>query len=209
MTILPYLPWITANPPALPKLYFGAISQEQRLAAICKKLGGMEAYLKYLSESISGLSEEIRTEVQAIIDELEAELDDAMSALNSEVRRQIEELREWVQRQTWATSTWDVTRGLADNSVEVMRNTFFDVTVFGTTVDDLAESDVYQTVDALAMSGWNTRALAVIGARVLDRIADNSPWIVSGDGGIDGTVFDPVHLSEAVINDNGFVVVGP
>ena len=88
-----------------------------------------------------------------------------------------------------------------------MRRIFFDVTVLGTTVKQLAESTKYPTVQALAYSGWNTRALAVIGAQVLDHESDNTPWVVPG-GGIVGA-FDAGSLVTATVDSNGFLMTTP
>lgn len=177
MFIYPYYTWITQNPPALPKLYWGTISQEQRLAKICKTICGLEGYLAYLSKSVAGLQDEILAEVQDLIAETEKEIDDALEELRGDVYTQIKELKDWVHEQTFSQHIWDVTRGLATDSVDAMRRTFFDVTTDGATVDELATSTKYQTVDALANSGWNCRALAVIGATVLDLTNDNQ-WRV-------------------------------
>lgn len=176
--IIPYIPWIMAHPPVIPKLYYGAISQEQRICQIAKTICGMEAYLKYLSETIVDLPATIRAEVKAMIAEVEEDLNDAMSDLNDDLQNQMEELRQWVRDQTFSVQTWDVTRGQADNSVESMRRIFFDVTTDGTTVDRLANSTMYKTVDELAQSGWNCRALAVIGATVLNE-TDTQQWHVA------------------------------
>lgn len=177
MFIYPYYTWITQNPPALPKLYWGTISQEQRLAKICKTIAGLEGYMTYLSQVVIDLQDDIRDEVQWIIDEATAEIDAAIEQLRGDVYLQIQELREWVEAQTFSQNTWDVTRGLSTNSIDAMRRTFFDVTVDGTTVDHLATSTKYATVDSLAQSGWNCRALAVIGATVLDETYPNQ-WRV-------------------------------
>lgn len=207
MIILPYWTWLTANPPVLPKLYWGAISQEQRLAEICKKVYGVEGYLKYLSDQVVGLTDEIKAEVEEIIAESQAEIIAALEAFEDRTDNRIDALIEWVREQTFSIQTWDVTRGLLTSSVDAMRRIFFDVTVFGTTVKDLAESTLYQTVHDLAYSGWNVRALAVIGARVLDRVGDNTPWTYHGAVPVTGDVFDAESLAQAVINDDGFVMV--
>lgn len=178
MFIYPYYTWITQNPPALPKLYWGTISQEQRIARICKTICGLEGYMAYLSKSVIDLQDEIRDDVQDIIDEARAEIDDALAGLRRDVYIQIQDLRKWVEEQTLSQSIWDVTRGLSGNSIDVMRRTFFDVTVEGTTVDHLATSKKYPTVDTLANSGWNCRSLAVIGATVLDETYPNQ-WRVA------------------------------
>ena len=205
MIIYPYRTWILANPPAVPALYFNVVSQEQRLKAICTKLAGLEGYMKYLSGSVAGLEDEIIEKVDEIVADTERRIDNALSALSADIEAQLDDLRAWVREQTFSMSQWDVTRGLATSSVEAMRRTFFDVTVFGTTVDNLNESDLYPTVDALARSGWNCRALAVIGARVLGDTGDMSPWVVPGGG--TGETFDAEALGTAVIHDEGFVVV--
>lgn len=207
MIIFPYCTWIMSHPPVIPKLYFGAISQEQRILEMCKKIKGVEDYLVYLSDAVVGLSDEIKAEVEQIVSESEAEIMAALDELRSYTDEEIEALKEWVRAQTFSTLQWDVTRGMATDSVDAMRRTFFDVTVFGTTVDQLAESTLYPTVDALSASGWNCRALAVIGARVLDHTGDMSPWIVSGGGQPTGDAFDAEALSQAIIDPDGFVMV--
>lgn len=206
MIILPYYAWITANPPAVPALYWNVVSQEQRMKAICTKLAGLESYLKYLSDNVVGLEQEIIDQVEDLIADSEERINEALQVLSDDVAEQLEDLRRWVREQTFSVQTWDVTRGLSSDSVDAMRRTFFDVTVFGTTVDTLAASELYPTVDALAMSGWNVRALAVIGARVLDHTSDMSPWVVPGGGGV-GDTFDAEALGTAVVNDDGFVMV--
>lgn len=173
--ILPYWPWIIANPPAIPKLYYGAISVEQRDLAICKKIAGIESYLKYLSEATAQLSNEIRAETQAMVDAIEEQLDAEISTLRRELQEQIRELTQWVQEQTFSVQTWDITRGLRDDSVDTMRRIFFDVTTEGVTVDELATNSEFPTVDDLANSGYNCRALAVIGARILG-IENQRQW---------------------------------
>lgn len=175
--ILPYWPWIMANPPAIPALYYGAISVEQRDLEICKKIAGIEAYLKYLSEATAKLGAEIRAETQAMIDDIEEQLEGEMEILRRDLQEQIRALIAWVKEQTYSVRTWDVTRGLLTDSVDAMRRIFFDVTTDGATVDQLANSNTYATVDALAQSGWNSRALAVIGATVLG-IEDQAQWRV-------------------------------
>lgn len=175
INIVPYYPWILAHPPVIPKLYYGAISIEQRALEIAKRIHGIEEYLHYLSEQVQGLEDDIKAYVDEIIDDFEDEINDEMAALESDLRNQIQDLREWVESQTFSMEQWDVTRGMTDHSVEVMRRLFFDVTTDGATVDDLATSTKYETVDALATSGWNCRALAVIGATVLD-ISKPEQW---------------------------------
>lgn len=175
--IIPYYPWIMANPPAIPSLYYGAVSIEQRDLEMCKKIAGIESYLRYLSEATSKLSAEMRAYVDAAIDEVEAQLEAEISTLRADVQEQIVDLIAWVKEQTYSVRTWDVTRGLLTDSVDAMRRIFFDVTTDGATVDQLSNSDTYDTVDALAQSGWNSRALAVIGATVLG-IEDQSQWRV-------------------------------
>jgi len=207
MIILPYWSWITANPPVLPKLYWGAISQEQRIAEICKKVYGVEGYLKYLSDQVVELSDTIKAEVEDIIAESQAEIIATLEAFEDRTDERIEALIEWVESQTFSIQTWDVTRGLTTSSVDAMRRMFFDVTVFGSTVKELAESTLYPTVHDLAYSGWNVRALAVIGARVLDHVSDNTPWTYHGAGPVPGDTFDAESLAQAIVNDDGFVMV--
>ena len=166
--ILPYYPWIIAHPPVIPKLYYGAISIEQRTLEMAKKICGIESYLGYLSQQIAGLEDDIKTYIDDAMADIEQDLQDAISLLSLDLHREMDELREWVEAQAFSTAQWDVTRGLTTTSVEAMRRIFADVTVDGTTVDRLTASTRYQTVDALAASGWNCRALAVIGATVLD-----------------------------------------
>ena len=204
MIILPYCTWIMQNPPVLPKLYWGAISQEQRLAEICRKTYGIEMYLHYLSDHIAGLEDEIKAEVEEMLADAQAEIIAALKEFEDKTDDRIDELIEWVEAQTFSIQTWDVTRGLTTSSVDAMRRIFFDVTVLGTTVKQLAESTKYQTVQALANSGWNVRALAVIGARVLDHESDNTPWTVPG-GGIVGS-FDAGRLVTATVDEDGFLV---
>lgn len=204
MIILPYYTWIMQNPPVLPKLYWGAISQEQRLAEICRKVWGVEHYLKYLSDQVVELEDEIKAEVEEIIAESQAEIIAALKEFEDKTDDRIDQLIEWVESQTFSIQTWDVTRGLTTSSVDAMRRIFFDVTILGTTVKQLAESPKYPTVQALAYSGWNTRALAVIGARVLDHESDNTPWVVPG-GGIVGA-FNAGSLVTATVNDEGFLM---
>lgn len=175
--IIPYWPWIMANPPAIPALYYGAISIEQRDLEMCKKIVGIESYLRYLSEATAKLGEELRVYVDEAVEEVEAQLEAEISTLRSDVQEQIIDLIAWVKEQTYSIRTWDVTRGLLTDSVDAMRRIFFDVTTDGATVDQLANSDTYDTVDALAQSGWNSRALAVIGATVLG-IEDQAQWRV-------------------------------
>lgn len=173
--ILPYWTWIISNPPAIPKLYYGAVSVEQRDLEICKKIAGIESYLKYLSEATAKLSNEIRAEIEATIDEIEEQLEAELETLRRDLQEQIRDLIQWVQEQTFSVQTWDVTRGLRDNSVETMRRIFFDVTTEGVTVDELATNSEFPTVDDLANSGFNCRALAVIGARILG-IENQTQW---------------------------------
>lgn len=205
MLILPYRLWITQYPPAIPKLYYGAISQEQRMCEIAKRIYGVEKYLEYLSSTISGLEESIRKEVEALIEEAQAEIEKTFEEIRTVLDAEIEDLRAWVEAQTFSVESWDVTRGRTDTSVEVNRRLFFDVTVFGTTVQQLAESERYQTVQQLAESGWNVRALAVIGAEVLDHVQDPTPWHADPLPGDDS--FDPVRLSTARVDTDGFVIV--
>lgn len=209
MIIYPYSTWIMSHPPVIPKLYFGAISQEQRLLEMCKKIRSVEDYLVYLSDVVVNLSDDIQAEVEQIIAEAEADIQASIEELRSYTDAELEALRDWVYRQTLSMQQWDVTRGLATDSVDAARRTFFDVTIFGTTVDALAASELYTTVDALATSGWNVRALAVIGARVLDHLADMSPWVPTGGGQPTGDAFDAEALSIATIDSDGFVVVNP
>lgn len=176
--IQPYGSWIMAHPPVIPKLYYGAISIEQRALEIARRVCGIEAYLAYLSEHISQLEDELRDYARELIEQFSIEIMAAIDELGSDLTDEMEELRDWVYAQTLSMEQWDVTRGLATDSPDAMRRLFFDVTTDGTTVDALAASTEYTTVDELAQSGWNCRALAVIGAAVL-RNYDESQWHVS------------------------------
>lgn len=176
--IQPYGSWIMAHPPVIPKLYYGAISIEQRALEIARRVCGIEGYLAYLSKHISELEGTLRQEMQDMIDEATVELQAAIDALGFDLRQEMNDLRDWVYAQTLSMEQWDVTRGLATDSPDAMRRLFFDVTTDGTTVDELAASTEYTTVDELAQSGWNCRALAVIGAAVL-RNYNESQWHVS------------------------------
>ncbi len=175
MIILPYFAWLTQNPPVVPKLYFGAISQEQRLAEICKKIYGIEGYLKYLSHATQQLEDDIRREVQdvmaAAIDDMNAALDE----IRASTSRELAELREWVEDQSFSAMLWDVTLGTRIDGVTAMRDLFRDVTVEGCTVDQLASSTRYPTVADLAASQYNVRMLAVRGATMLE-IDDQAQW---------------------------------
>lgn len=204
MLICPYTTWISQNPPVLPKLYWGAISQEQRIAEICRAVSGLESYLKYLSHRVEDLEAEIRAEVLKIVDETQQAIMAALDDVLEDTRDQIADIRAWVEAQTLSTLVWDVTTGEARSSIESMRRLFFDVTVFGTTVQQLATSTLYPTVEALARSGWNVRALAVIGAEVLDHVTDESPWAASeGDA---GARFSTTRLATATVDPDGFVI---
>ncbi len=175
MNIVPYFPWIVAHPPVIPKLYYGVISQEQRLLKITEKIAGMEAYLSYLSQLLAQLPAEMRRETQMMIDGVRSQLEREMDSLSKDVQDQLDDIRTWVREQTWSVQTWDVTRGRRTDSVDAMRRIFHDVTTYGATVEQLATSSVYPTVASLATSGWNCRALAVIGATVL-QIDDQQQW---------------------------------
>lgn len=175
MILLPYFAWLTQNPPVVPKLYWGAISQEQRLAEICKKIYGIEGYLKYLSHATQQLEDDIRREVQdvmaAAIDDMNAALDE----IRTSTSRELAALRAWVEAQSFSAMLWDVTQGAKTDGVTAMRDLFWDVTIEGCTVDDLAASVTYPTVDALAASQYNVRMLAVRGATMLE-IEDTAQW---------------------------------
>ena len=168
MVIIPYSRWIMQYPVVLPKLYWGAISQEQRLAELAKRIAGLDAYMKYLSEAMNELADELQKELDEAIAEIKTAVDEAISNLDDSVTERIDELTRWVQEQTWSVQAWDVTRGLLTDSIDQSRRLFWDVTTEGCTVDELAENETYATVDELASSGYNVRAIAVIGARVLD-----------------------------------------
>lgn len=77
------------HPPVLPKLYWGAVSQEQRIAEICRRLCSVTDYLNYLSEVIVDLPEEMKAYTDAAIAEFQAELDAVLA--------QIQELVESMQ----------------------------------------------------------------------------------------------------------------
>lgn len=178
MLILPYYTWINMNPPVIPKLYWGALSQEQRIAEMCKKIAGLESYMSYLSKQTVDMGKEIRDEVLRIIDANWIELNAALDDLRRDTSQELQALRDWVEAQTFTSNVWDVTTGSNQTSVTSMRRLFADVTIYGTTVDKLATSNVYPTVDQLSASNWNVRALAVRGADVLED-QDPGQWTPS------------------------------
>lgn len=202
---LPYCQWILQSPPAIPKLYWDAYSQEERIKRICMHVEGLEQYLAYLSELLPRFQDELRRELIKIIEETQRELEAQMRELEDYIDEQVRELKEWVIEHTRAEGIWDVTTGATEDSVTAMRRLFFDVTVHGTTVDDLAESDRFQTVDALSDSGWNARALAVIGGYILDTQSDLEPWVV--DPATAGDSLSVADLALTHIDDDGYVYV--
>lgn len=167
MILLPYYSWIMQYPPAVPKLYFGAISAEQRIKEICCKIEGLERYMEYLSKQAIEFEDHIQAELLRIVEETMAALDEAMAEILRTTGDELQALRDWVEQQTYAAEVWDVTTGSRQAGVDAMRRLFADVTVDGATVDELAASENVTTVSALSDSGWNVRALAVIGAQVL------------------------------------------
>lgn len=199
----PYSRWITTSPPVVPKLYWDAYSQEERIKRICCRIHSIEQYLDYLNKAMADLETDLRKALQKIIDDTNAALDDAINEMRIFVDESIDDMRAWVEAQTFSMNVWDVTTGAAINSVPAMRRLFFDVTVHGCTVGELATSARIPSVQALSDSGWNVRALAVIGAQVLDA---NNPqqWVPTGAS---GDAFDAGRLAMARVDDEGFVVV--
>lgn len=204
MVITPYRVWIMQSPPVVPKLYWDAYSQEERIKKICIKVEGLERYLTYLSEQVANLRQELRAELIRLINEAKAALQQQMDELVAYIDEQVEELKQWVRDNTRAEGVWDVTTGSTQDSVKSMRRLFFDVTVHGTTVDELATTEKYPTVDALAQSGWNARALAVIGAYILDTQDDPTPWVVNPSDADQLTVGG---LATTNIDADGYVYV--
>lgn len=199
----PFRKWITLSPPVIPALYWDAYSQEERIKRICCRIHGIEEYLDYLRDAIVDLERELRGEIEDLIEETEAELAEAIESMRAFVDDSISDMRAWVEAQTFSMNVWDVTTGAAISSVLAMRRIFFDVTVHGCTVGELSESTRLPTVQALSDSGWNVRALAVIGAQVLDQ--DNpDQWMPSGAS---GDAFDASRLANARVDPDGFVVV--
>lgn len=193
------------SPPAIPKLYWDAYSQEERIKRICIHIDGVERYLQYLSELLPRLQDELRRELIKIIDETQRDLEEQMRELEAYVDDQVRELKDWVIEHTRAEGIWDVTTGTTQDSVTAMRRLFFDVTVHGTTVDTLATSDRYETVAALSDSGWNARALAVIGGYILNTQGDLTPWVV--DPATAGDTLSVEDLALTHIDDDGYVYV--
>lgn len=165
----------------------------------------LEATISALDESVNTRISNMEETTQAEMQALDDDVNERVQSLTDYIDQTVEELVEWVQEQSFSDHVWDVTRGTLTDSVDGMRRLFYDVTVHGTTVEQLAETDRYPTVSDLATSGWNVRALAVIGAIVLDHTTDPSPWQAGPLH--DGEVLDPVALSQALIDDDGFVVV--
>lgn len=201
--IEPYSRWATISPPVVPKLYWNAYSQEERIKRICMRIHSIEGYLNYLQNAMQEFEAEIRGELEKLLSEVRTELDLAIADMRKFVEDNINDMREWVEAQTLSMNVWDVTTGSAISSVEAMRRLFIDVTVHGTTVQELADSSVYDTVQELANSGWNVRALAVIGAQVLDA-PNPEQWQPTGAA---GDAFDAGRLSIARVDEDGFVVV--
>lgn len=168
MFIIPYSQWILQSSPTIPKLYWSVTSQEQRIAEICRRIGCLEGYANYLAKTIGDMQDDFAREIAQLASDIRAELAEAIDDIMTSVDDDIQELREWVMSQSFAQGTWDVTRGLRTDAIDGMRRMFADVTVEGTTVDELALSTKYPTVDSLASSGYNVRALAVRGAWMLD-----------------------------------------
>jgi len=79
--LYPYRTWLMMHPPVLPKLYWGAISQEQRIAEICRRLCSVTDYLNYLSEVIVDLPEQMKAYTDAAIAEFQSELDDVLAQI--------------------------------------------------------------------------------------------------------------------------------
>lgn len=201
--IEPYSRWSTISPPVVPKLYWDAYSQEERIKRICMRINSIEGYLNYLQNAMQQFESEIRAELTKLMSEVRAELARAIADMRRFVEVNINDMREWVEAQTFSMNVWDVTTGTAISSVEAMRRLFFDVTVHGTTVQELADSTVYDTVQELSDSGWNVRALAVIGAQVLNA-PNPDQWAPTG---APGDAFDAGRLSLARVDEDGFVVV--
>lgn len=176
MIILPYKLWIMQSPAIVPKLYWDAYSQEERIKRICYKVEHLEGYLSYLSGGLDDFQDEIRT----IVMESERRLAEAMEELREYVDDEATDLRAWVEDKLdhalASQRTWDVTRGQFTDSIDGMRRMFFDVTVDGATVDELATNTRYPSVDDLADCGYNVRALAVRGGNMLG-IDTSYNWI--------------------------------
>ena len=205
LPFLPYRRWILESPSTIPALYYDAYSVEERTKRICMHVDGLERYLQYLSELLPRLQDELRRELVKIINETRRALQEQMRELEAYVDEQVAELKDWVIEHTRAEGIWDVTTGSTQDSVTAMRRLFFDVTVHGTTVDTLAQNDRYSTVDALADSGWNARALAVIGGYILDTQSDLTPWVV--DPAAAGDALSVEGLALTHIDDDGYVYV--
>lgn len=69
-----YSGW-TAFTPTIPKLYWDAYSQEQRIKMLCKNFSKAEQYLDYIAQMTNDWSGEYTEEVQQKLDEFEALLD--------------------------------------------------------------------------------------------------------------------------------------
>ena len=141
---------------ALPKMYWGVFSAEQRMKAICERLCKSEAYMDYVANTINMYAESVSEEVQAELDAAHREL----IALREELIALILETGE-------GSLDWDVTKGRYDSSVNAMRSLFYDVTVHAINCEQLADIPDF-TVSDLADSGLNVRGLAVMSRWLTD-----------------------------------------
>lgn len=141
--------------PTIPKLYWDSESQEQRLKYLSREYDHLRQYIDYMSEEIS------KSDVASEKDFLE---------LKKSVNNALDDMRKTIATLESGVLIWDVTRGLFNDNVEAMRDTFRDVTVHGITCEELAEMEY--TVETLSTSGLNVRGLATYGQWLYDTSED-------------------------------------
>ena len=154
LNVIPYSGW-TAWTPVIPKMYWDVYSAEQRLKAICERLGKTEQYMDYVADEVNAYS-------QAVGDEVAEELRKA----HTDLLNLREELIELVMQVGEGSLDWDVQHGRYDSSINAMRDMFNDVTVHALYIEEL--NALNMTVEELANSGLNVRGLAVMSRWLVD-----------------------------------------
>ena len=154
LSIVPFSGF-TEFTPVVPALYWNVYSAEQRLKALCERIGKSEQYMDYVADTINDYSKDVADEVNRELEEAHRELEN----LREELIKLILETGE-------GSLDWDCQYGIYTSSVQAMRDMFNDVTVHSMTI---AEFNVYEmTVDELADSGVNVAGWAVMNRWIVD-----------------------------------------
>lgn len=155
-------PYVLKSPPAIPKLYWDAYSQEQRIKMICQCIDA-------LYESYNGLV----GNVNELVGDTSQKFDDLYADMVQRVAQLRRDITDMLAELTKGQLQWDCQLGDYRPTIDAQRDMFNDVTVHSMTIGEFDELDL--TVESLANCGLTVQGLAVHSDSLADGTIDSLP----------------------------------